>query len=143
MTDAAVIDKDCCPLWRELIQEFRWFNYADNHDLLCMPSLGVSKGIPLWRVDYCPSCGAYVRDCVVSRHRVGVAIVDDVDKMVDRFLVWPLPDDFSPDGGITFTPFDATGYRFRPIGTNLLTAEQARKMFEYVLCADAQQPPPK
>jgi len=51
---------------------------------------------------------------------------------VDRFLGWKLPDDFSPDGGISFKkgPFDT-------IGTNLFTAQQAQEMFEYVLDTNA------
>ena len=58
-----------------------------------------------------------------------------MSKMVDRFLSWPLPKDFSPDGGIVFknSP-DARGYApYQPIGTNLLTAEQARGMIEHIL----------
>lgn len=56
--------------------------------------------------------------------------------MVDRFLAWPLPEGFCPDGGIKFTPPgpDARGYVASwPVGTNLLTAEQARAMLEHAL----------
>ena len=72
---------------------------------------------------------------------------DQVKKMVDRFLCWPLPKDFSPDGGVTFDRRvnlivngklkecdrgDApSGYW--PVGTNLLTADQAKEMIEYLL----------
>ena len=58
-----------------------------------------------------------------------------IDKMVDRFLCWPLPKDFAPDGRIFFDPSpDAAGYDPTwPVGTNLLTAVQARQMFEYAL----------
>lgn len=54
--------------------------------------------------------------------------------MVNRFLCWPLPKDFSPDGGISFrNEPDAGGYAPTwPVGTNLLTADQARQMFEHV-----------
>ena len=48
------------------------------------------------------------------------------DKMVSRFLMWRLPDDFMPDCGIH--------------GTNLLTAEQARAMLEHVLAESHQLP---
>lgn len=55
---------------------------------------------------------------------------------VDRFLAWKLPLDFAPDCGISFDGRgkDARGYdKGWPIGTNLLTAEQARAMFEHCL----------
>jgi hypothetical protein len=45
-------------------------------------------------------------------------------EMVTRFLSWPVPADVYPDG----TP----GQPGRT-GTNLLTAEQAQQMLEYVL----------
>jgi hypothetical protein len=58
----------------------------------------------------------------------------DVNKMVDRFLGWKLPSDFSPDAGINFNklPHLHDSHEW-PIGTNLLTAPQAKAMFEYVL----------
>lgn len=60
-----------------------------------------------------------------------------IKTMVDRFLGWPLPEDFSPDAGISFKPIynEGTPYqnRHRPIGTNLFNADQARQMFEYLL----------
>ncbi len=52
--------------------------------------------------------------------------------MVDRFLHWPLPEDFSPDAGISFD----SQYKDKwgmPIGTNLLNANQARNMLEYAV----------
>lgn len=64
----------------------------------------------------------------------------DIKALVDRFLGWKLPKDFAPDAGILFkpetlpsTPQTYEGYW--PVGTNLLTADQARRMFEYVLAA--------
>jgi hypothetical protein len=60
-----------------------------------------------------------------------------IDKMVNRFLGWKLPDDFAPDCGISFAKFHPNGTtRFAPVGTNLLTADQARMMFEHVLAGD-------
>jgi hypothetical protein len=56
----------------------------------------------------------------------------DVNKMVDRFLGWKLPDNFTPDAGISFTK-ETHGHTFEPIGTNLFTAEQAKTMFEYCI----------
>lgn len=49
-----------------------------------------------------------------------------VKRAVDRFLCWKLPEDFAPDGGISF---DRSGHKYEPVGTNLLTAEQAKQMF--------------
>lgn len=54
----------------------------------------------------------------------------NIKKMVDRFLSWTLPSDFSPDCYISFAPTEGGQW---PIGTNLLTAEQAQRMFEHVL----------
>ncbi|MDT9046442.1 hypothetical protein RSW36_25160 [Escherichia coli] len=59
---------------------------------------------------------------------VGVA-----DKMVQRFLGWRLPDDFYPD---CFVSFDSTKAKMNggwPVGTNLLTAKQAKEMLSYAL----------
>lgn len=60
-----------------------------------------------------------------------------VKHMVNRFLGWKLPKDFSPDAGISFNPTkpyegDELGNSW-PIGTNLFTAEQAKQMIEYLL----------
>ncbi|MFZ2190023.1 MAG: hypothetical protein WAV48_04545 [Candidatus Magasanikiibacteriota bacterium] len=54
----------------------------------------------------------------------------DVEKMVDRFLQWELPKDFKPDCGISF---DSQNGQLKPIGTNLFTATQAKKMIENIL----------
>lgn len=57
-----------------------------------------------------------------------------IDQIVDRFLAWPLPMDFSPDGRISFNPApDAIGNEPTwPVGTNLLTAVQAKEMVEHI-----------
>lgn len=63
-----------------------------------------------------------------------------VDRMVQRFLGWPLPATFNPDGGIRF---DRERVRFGgahwPVGTNLLDAGQAREMVRHML-GDHQPP---
>lgn len=68
-----------------------------------------------------------------------------IDKMVDRFLGWKLPDDFSPDGGISFVREHSAEYmakqgnpplRYKPIGTNLFTADQAKVMVKHMLGLD-------
>ncbi len=50
-----------------------------------------------------------------------------IKHMVDRFLGWRLPANFSPDGGISYT---AGG---RPVGTNLLDATQAAAMVRHMI----------
>ena len=64
------------------------------------------------------------------------------DEMVSRFLRWQFPDDFRPDGGISFDPVVNGKHRkdagpgWWPTGTNLLHAGQAKAMLEYVLGED-------
>ena len=58
-----------------------------------------------------------------------------IDQMVDRFLCWNLPEDFAPDCGISFDGRKDDEWNKNktwPVGTNLLTAEQARQMFQHV-----------
>ena len=74
------------------------------------------------------------------------------DEMVTRFLGWKLPENFSPDGGISFartvnTYIDGQFVKDAPrpkqdwpVGTNLLDAEQARLMLEHVLDVDEGRP---
>lgn len=80
-------------------------------------------------------------DEIVRKLRVafGVVTTDElIDEMVNRFLGWKLPKNFGPDAGISFKPTkpyegDEFGNSWWPIGTNLLTAEQARKMVMHML----------
>jgi hypothetical protein len=65
---------------------------------------------------------------------------DQIKHMVDRFLMWKLPADFSPDGGISFDPVVSCfgspvkrQQRREPVGTNLLTATQAEAMVRHML----------
>lgn len=51
----------------------------------------------------------------------------DISEMVNAFLAWPLPDSVCSDGCVTIK-----GYPRRS-GTNLLTADEAKQMFEHVL----------
>lgn len=57
--------------------------------------------------------------------------------MVDRFLSWKLPFNFSPDAGISFkaafnehTPHPM---RHEPVGTNLFSADQATAMVRHMI----------
>lgn len=60
-----------------------------------------------------------------------------IKDMVNRFLAWPLPKDFAPDGGISFERVSNKGtpheYERHPSGTNLLTATQAEEMVRFML----------
>jgi len=62
---------------------------------------------------------------------------EQIAKMVNRFLQWRLPENFNPDGGISFKQFhEGVGeYKreYKPIGTNLFTYTQAEEMVRYML----------
>jgi len=73
-------------------------------------------------------------DAKVVRGEVGIQLA------VNRFLGWRLPEDFSPDCYVTFDKEKARRNNSWPIGTNLLTADQARAMFQFVLYEAAQAP---
>lgn len=60
----------------------------------------------------------------------------DIATMVDRFLAWPLPDSVCADRCASM-PSDKCS--MQRIGTNLLTAVEARQMLEYVLQAAPQE----
>lgn len=87
----------------------------------------------------------YAETCEQTAQRAGDA---QINHMVDRFLGWNLPEDFSPDAGISFeptynkgTPYEA---RHRPIGTNLLNADQAKAMVRHMLEGlPSPTPPPR
>jgi hypothetical protein len=62
---------------------------------------------------------------------------DQIKHMVNRFLGWRLPDDFNPDGGVSFkrtfnegTPHEG---RYQPVGTNLFDAGQAEAMVRFMV----------
>lgn len=60
-----------------------------------------------------------------------------IKHMVNRFLAWKLPDDFNPDGGISFkrTFNENTQHpsKYEPTGTNLLCYSQAEEMVRHML----------
>ena len=60
-----------------------------------------------------------------------------IKNMVSRFLQWRLPEDFNPDGGISFkSVFNENTSRpmkAEPVGTNLLTAKQAEDMVRFMI----------
>src|SRR5690242_15530909 len=62
---------------------------------------------------------------------------EQIKHMVDRFLGWRLPENFTPDAGISFerTYNEHTPYpmKHEPIGTNLFDAQQAEQMVRYMI----------
>ncbi len=62
---------------------------------------------------------------------------DQVRYMVDRFLSWKLPENFNPDGGVsfkaTFNEHTAHPMKNEPSGTNLLDATQADAMVRHMI----------
>lgn len=62
---------------------------------------------------------------------------DQIKHMVNRFLNWKLPENFNPDGGISFQRIGNEGsphqYRREPSGTNLIDATQATEMVRYMI----------
>lgn len=61
---------------------------------------------------------------------------EQIKHMAERFLGWRLPEDFNPDGGISFKRFFnehlPTPSKSEPVGTNLFTYDQAVAMLRYL-----------
>jgi len=58
--------------------------------------------------------------------------------MVDRFLGWKLPENFNPDGGVSFKKAinedrPTWPQKNEPTGTNLFDADQAEEMVRYMI----------
>ena len=62
---------------------------------------------------------------------------NQIKHMVERFLRWKLPENFSPDGGISFereyNTHTSHPMKNEPVGTNLFDYNQATEMVEYML----------
>ena len=62
---------------------------------------------------------------------------DAIKHMVNRFLGWKLPENFSPDAGISFkaafNEHTAHPMKHEPTGTNLFDATQADAMVRYMV----------
>lgn len=63
---------------------------------------------------------------------------DQIKHMVNRFLGWKLPKDFSPDCGVSFDALAAKklnpgNLTYEPYGTNLFDATQADAMVRYMV----------
>lgn len=59
----------------------------------------------------------------------------DADNMADKFLCWPLPKSVHSDLCVT-----DNSYPFPRMGTNLLTADEAKLMVDYLLSESALAP---
>jgi hypothetical protein len=81
----------------------------------------------------CNKCIEAIEAIPASAH----ANENAVKQMVDRFLAWRLPKDFSPDDGISAKrPNYAPEVEWAPTGTNLLTASQAEAMVRHMLAGN-------
>ncbi len=62
---------------------------------------------------------------------------NQIKQMVSRFLVWRLPENFQPDGGISFNPMfnehTDPPMQHEPSGTNLLNYQQAEAMVRHMV----------
>jgi len=60
-------DKHCCESFKHFIDIFYWMTYVDKKDKIkyIMPYT-YQDGIK-YRVNYCPSCGAEVRDIELNK----------------------------------------------------------------------------
>lgn len=58
---------------------------------------------------------------------------DQIKHMVDRFLMWKLPESFNPDAGISYTRPNWPESWPGPVGTNLFDAVQATAMVRHML----------
>lgn len=60
-----------------------------------------------------------------------------IKHLVNRFLAWKLPEDFNPDGGVSFDKVVNLGtehqYYREPTGTNLFNAQQTEQMVRHML----------
>lgn len=57
---------------------------------------------------------------------------DQIKHMVYRFLMWTLPQNFNPDGGIVYKGKSHPNHP-DPQGTNLLDAKQAEAMVRHMI----------
>ncbi len=57
-----------------------------------------------------------------------------IKHMVDRFLGWKLPENFNPDGGVSFKRMQYNEHLHpMPTGTNLFDYEQTEEMVRYMI----------
>lgn len=51
------MNEPCCEVFSKICREFTWFSLSEKEGGYVMPSFGHH-----YRVNYCPSCGAHVRN---------------------------------------------------------------------------------
>ncbi len=104
--------------------------------------------IGLWDEERFAEVTRQAHDGVITPlYRHVVMLPTTVKVMVDRFLRWRLPENFGPDGGISFvrdynvnTPWPA---KHEPTGTNLFDVTQATDMVKHLLGIEDAPPPKK
>jgi hypothetical protein len=96
----------------------------DSDDCAACSGTGWKEAMPQWPI--------------ASTEEQATMTDEQVKHMVDRFLGWRLPENFNPDGGISFQkthsergPFGPQKYE--PSGTNLFDATQADAMVRYMI----------
>jgi len=80
----------------------------------------------------------YWRSPMPTEPRAESRLTDtQIKHMVERFLMWRLPENFNPDGGISFKPTfnEHTPHPMKsePVGTNLFDYTQAEAMVRYMI----------
>lgn len=68
-----------------------------------------------------------------SMTRISNVTEEQINHMVDRFLSWKLPRNFSPDGGISFKNLHPDLPHEWPSGTNLIDYTQAKEMVRHMI----------
>lgn len=92
-----------------------------------------------WPVCGCDPLANKVLDTIAESGFVivpkdGAPMTDDqIKHMVDRFLMWQLPENFNPDAGISYTRPNWPESWPGPVGTNLFDAVQATAMVRHML----------
>ena len=91
---------------------------------------------------FCREAIAALEGMQKAEQNITILACGSLDDAVNRFLRWKLPENFSPDAGISFNPEYNVEYmakqgkppmRHEPTGTNLFNADQARQMIEHIL----------
>jgi hypothetical protein len=86
-------------------------------------------------------CGSCMKNgpswIATSSHRSIRMTEKQIKYMTEQFLGWKLPENFNPDGGISFEPVGNKGtpheFKREPTGTNLLDYNQAEAMVMYMI----------
>jgi len=67
--------KNCCDRWPKFWPAFRWMTFEiDGEVMAAMPHIQNQNEPERWRVNYCPSCGAEVRDVQIKNETLADAL---------------------------------------------------------------------